>query len=99
MSNLEEEIRRLEQAVKSIESRNKKVEMDKAWETSVFRKLSIALLTYAIVVSFFLVIKADNPFINALVPTCGYLLSTLSMGLIKSIWVKQSFYVKTSKDK
>ena len=58
----------LEQRIAIIEARNKKVEADKAWETSWVRRISIAVLTYAVVVFYLSVINNDAPFINALVP-------------------------------
>ena len=40
----------VEQEIQKIHERNKKVELDKAWETSRTRKISIAVLTYLVVV-------------------------------------------------
>ena len=76
----------LEKKIKAIEERNARVELDKAWETSWARRLSIAFLTYTVVFSYLTIIKNDNPFINAFVPMFGYLLSTLVMKQIKNIW-------------
>jgi hypothetical protein len=76
----------LEARVAAIELRNKKVEADKAWETSWVRRLSIAILTYIIIAVFLLAIDKPQPFINALVPPIGYLLSTLVMRQVRSIW-------------
>jgi len=39
--------------IKNIIKRNKKVEADKAWETSFSRKILIAVLTYIVIVLFF----------------------------------------------
>ncbi len=75
--------------IKAIEKRNQKVEADKAWETSVTRKLLISIITYLVIVLFFTVMKLGKPFINAIVPTIGFLLSTLSIDLVKSIWLKK----------
>lgn len=76
----------LEQRIEAIEARNKKVEADKAWETSWVRRLSIAALTYAVVVIYLSVINNDAPFINALVPVVGFLLSTLVMSRIRILY-------------
>jgi hypothetical protein len=76
----------LEKRVAAIEARNKKVELDKAWETSWVRRLCIALITYVTVFIFLKVINNDNPAINALVPTGGFLLSTLAMRQIRNVW-------------
>ena len=40
----------LEQEIKNIKERNKKVELDKKWETSWTRKICICILTYIVVI-------------------------------------------------
>ncbi len=74
--------------IEAIEARNRRVELDKAWETSWTRRLSIATLTYLVVVSYLFVIDNDKPFINGLVPVVGFLLSTLVLPQIKNLWLK-----------
>lgn len=76
----------IEERVAAIEERNRRVEMDKAWETSWTRRISIALLTYAVVLCYLLVINNDKPFINALVPSLGFLLSTPVLKSIRKLW-------------
>ena len=74
--------------VENIKNRNKKVEADKAWEISFARKALIAVLTYLIIVLFFFIVKLPNPFVNALVPTLGFVLSTLTVPIFKKYWIK-----------
>lgn len=76
----------LKQRVLAIEKRNKKVELDKAWETSLIRKLSIAFLTYGVVLIYLEMIGNENPLINAAVPAVGFLLSTLLLKSIRKMW-------------
>ena len=76
----------LEKRLEAIEKRNKKVELDKAWETSWTRRLSIAALTYVVIVIYLVFIDNDKPYINALVPVVGFILSTLALSWIKDIW-------------
>jgi hypothetical protein len=78
----------IETELQKIKERNKKVELDKAWETSLTRKTLIAVLTYIVIVIFLIQIKNTEPFINAVVPTIGFLLSTLAIEPIKNIWIK-----------
>lgn len=78
----------LEQEIIVIKNRNVKVEADKAWETSWSRKILIAGLTYFVIVLFFYFANLPKPFINALVPTLGFVLSTLSIDLAKKLWLK-----------
>ncbi len=77
----------LEKRLEEIEARNKKVESDKAWETSWTRKVSIAVLTYLVVVSYLHFVIGIEPWLNALVPVVGFLLSTMTISYLKSLWV------------
>lgn len=72
--------------IEAIERRNKKVELDKAWETSWTRRITIAVLTYLVVLTYLFMIGNDNPWINAVVPPVGFLLSTLAVGKVKELW-------------
>ncbi len=90
---MEKRIENLEKVILQIKERNQRVEADKAWETSWHRKWSILVLTYTLVVVFFLVMNLPNPFVNAIVPTLWFLLSTLSIKLLKEIRI-QRFYKK-----
>ena len=78
----------LEKRLENIEKRNKKVEMNKAWETSKERKIIISILTYITVVLFFYAANLPKPFINSLVPTIAFLLSTATLPYFKKIWIK-----------
>ncbi len=77
------------QRLEAIEQRNKKVELDKARETSRQRKIIISILTYIVIVIFFYFAWLTNPFINAIVPTIWFLLSTISLTFFKKIWIKK----------
>ncbi|MEK6874247.1 MAG: hypothetical protein AABX52_00690 [Nanoarchaeota archaeon] len=78
----------VEKRINAIEQRNKNVELDKAWETSLSRKIIIAVLTYLTIVLFFFVAQLPKPFINSIVPTAGFVLSTLSLPFFKRLWIK-----------
>tara|TARA_Y100000310_G_C20672175_1_gene810874 strand:- start:919 stop:1173 length:255 start_codon:yes stop_codon:yes gene_type:complete len=78
----------LKKEIQTLKDRNKRVEQDKAWETSIFRRVSIAVLTYIVIVLFFLAANLPNPLVNAIVPTTGFVLSTLSLPLLKRIWLR-----------
>jgi hypothetical protein len=75
--------------VEALEARNKRVELDKAWETSGTRRVAIIAVTYAAVLGFLLIIKNDKPFINAIVPSLGFFLSTLVVSGLKKHWVRK----------
>ena len=83
-----DELEQIKKDIEEIKERNKRVEKDKAWETSWARKILVAILTYIVIVLFFFFAKLPNPFINAIVPTLGFLLSTLSISYFKKVWIK-----------
>jgi hypothetical protein len=75
-------------SIEDILKRNARVELDKAWETSLTRRFIIAAITYLTAASFLKLIGNEAYFINALVPVGGYLLSTLSLPFIKTWWIE-----------
>ena len=85
------ELRDLERNVEEILERNKRVELDKKWETCTTRKVCIAILTYIVVIIYsFLISKTSNVFLSSLVPVMGFLLSTLSLKAVRKVWEKKN---------
>ena len=81
------EIKEIEQEINQIKERNKRVELDKKWETSWTRKICIMILTYIVVVIYsYIVRNYDKIFLSSLVPVIGFTLSTLSLKYIRKIW-------------
>tara|TARA_R110001592_G_scaffold27763_16_gene102801 strand:+ start:4954 stop:5211 length:258 start_codon:yes stop_codon:yes gene_type:complete len=77
-----------------IQNRNKRVESDKAWETSLTRRSIITLVTYLVVGFYLNLLKVDYAWLHALVPPAAYVLSTLSLGFVKKIWLKKIYAKK-----
>jgi hypothetical protein len=81
------DIKELESEINSIKNRNKRVELDKAWETSWTRRICICIMTYIVVIAYsYIVRNYDNIFFSSLVPVIGFTLSTLSLKYIRNIW-------------
>jgi len=79
----------LKKEIEEIKLRNKRVELDKKWETSYTRKICICILTYIVVVIYSIMIsRVSNVFLSSLVPVIGFFLSTLSLKLIRKVWEK-----------
>ncbi|OGL30494.1 hypothetical protein A3F37_01310 [Candidatus Saccharibacteria bacterium RIFCSPHIGHO2_12_FULL_41_12] len=85
--DIEKELADLKKEIQQIKLRNKRVEADKAWETSFLRAVIIVLITYIFAIGFFAVIDQPRPYISAIVPTAGFAISVLSFEKIKSIWL------------
>jgi hypothetical protein len=82
MTKLEE----LELEIQEIKGRNKRVESDKAWETSGTRRVLLAIFTYLAISLYMYTISLPSPWVNAIVPSIGFLLSTLTLPTFKRLW-------------
>lgn len=77
--------------MQEIRERNTRVEADKAWETSKTRRAILALSIYLIAVLLFTTINTPQPWLDALVPTLAFVLSTLSFPFFKEWWLKNIY--------
>ena len=78
----------LEQEIQSLKERNARVETDKAWERSPTRRIFIALVTYVFATIWLYYLNEKSIFLKAVIPTTGYVLSTLSIPQLKKVWIK-----------
>ena len=79
----------LEKEIQEIKERNKRVELDKKWDTSWTRRICIMVLTYLVVVLYsFIINKFQNIWLSSIVPVIGFALSTLSIKFVRKIWEK-----------
>jgi hypothetical protein len=85
MANEKNLVKRIE----LLEARNKRVDTDKAWETSWIRKILIMILTYLVVISYLHFVVHINPWINGFVPVIGYFLSTQTISIVKKRWIQK----------
>jgi len=81
-------ITELEEKISKIEKRNREVELNKSWEISWTRRILVAIFTYLAISLYLKFIVGIDPWINALVPTTGFLLSTLTLPYFKTLWSK-----------
>ncbi len=77
--------------IEKIKERNRRVEAEKAWETSTTRRLILAVMTYVIIVVFLISIGAPNPLLNAIVPTTGFVISTLTLPFFRKLWIRHVY--------
>jgi len=80
----------LEKEIEKLKERNKRVELDKGWETSFTRRGLLIVFTYLAIGFYLNAINVANPWLNAIVPSIGFLLSTLTLPYFKNLWIKFS---------
>lgn len=78
----------LEKRISKIEERNKAVEVNKTWETSLTRRALLLIFTYLAIALYLKFIVGINPWLNAIIPAVGFLLSTLTLPFFKKLWEK-----------
>lgn len=78
----------LEKEIEKLKERNKRVELDKSWETSSTRRGLLIAFTYLAIGFYLSAINVQNPWLNAIVPSIGFLLSTLTLPYFKNLWTK-----------
>lgn len=76
----------IEKEIEAIKERNSRVETDKAWEKSWTQRLFIAAITYAVAIIWLILIDETIPYLKAVVPVAGYILSTLSLLVVRKWW-------------
>lgn len=81
------DINNLEKRLEKIEERNRRVEIDKAWEVSWFRRILLMIFTYLAIGLYMNAIEISDPWLNAIIPSIGFLLSTLSLPFFKKLWI------------
>jgi len=86
-TQLETRLNELESKLAQIVLRNQLVEREKAWEISWCRKAFIIVVTYFLCSVVFWIIGVDYFLLNAIIPTLGYFLSTLSLPIVKRWWL------------
>lgn len=79
----------LEKRILALEERNKKVELDKGWETSIERRVLLIVFTYISIGAYMWVIGVTSPWLNAVIPSLGFLLSTLTLPFFKRAWMRR----------
>ena len=76
----------IQKELAALHERNKRVEADKAWELSWTRRIFIVAVTYIFSALWLLAIGDTKPFLKALIPTAGYVLSTFTLPPLKRWW-------------
>ncbi len=78
----------IEERIRKIEERNRKVEADKSWEISITRRMLLVLFTYLAIGIYLSAISIKDPWLNAIVPAFAFMLSTLTLPFFKRMWLK-----------
>lgn len=83
------ELKKLWQEIEAIKARNRRVEADKAWETSKTRNVFIAVVTFILAYVLMLLINEEQPVGKAFIGSLLYLFSTSTYGIIKKWWLSK----------
>lgn len=90
VKSVQSQVSELKEEIEKIKFRNKRVEADKAWETSWTRTMFVALSTFVLAFGFMLLVEEREPFGKALIGTAAYIMSTSTYGFLKNWWLERS---------
>jgi len=84
---MSETLDKLSRRVSLIESRNRQVEADKAWEKSWARRALLVVFTYFSIAVYMYAVNLPEPWLNAIVPSVAFMLSTFTLPFFKKLWL------------
>lgn len=87
-TTLEERISSLEEQINKITLKEKSLEIQKSWSTSLTRIAMNSITTYIFVAVLMFILKIDNYLINALIPALAYGVSVQSIPFVKKLWIR-----------
>jgi len=82
-------MKNLEKRITALENRNRHVESNKAWETSLTRRTILTLLTYLAIGAYLHAIQIPDPWLHAIVPAVAFMLSTFTLPFFKKLWLRK----------
>jgi len=85
----EKKIEKIKEDLEKIKKKIKKIEKEKMREVSLFRKISIFILTYIIVSLFFLINWNDKWYFESIAPTVLFMFYVMILDVIKNIWINK----------
>ncbi len=86
---MEERLKHIEEELRAIAERNRRVEADKAWETSFFRMYTLAGIIYLLAMFLLYLIGTEHILFGALVPAIGFILSVQTLPAVKRWWLRK----------
>jgi len=87
---------KIEKEIDLIKTRNRKVEEDKDWETSITRRLLLIIFTYLAIGFYLQAIHIQDAWQNAIVPALAFYFSTLTLPFLKIFWLQFIYKSKKS---
>lgn len=83
----------LQKQVDALKRRNFEKDRGKEFESSYTRVIFLMIITYCTLCAYMaFVLKTGNPFLDAIVPTVGFNISTWSLPYIKELWIQGRHY-------
>lgn len=90
--SLSERMERLQAEVEALKQRNFEKDRGKEYEGSYTRIFFLMMITYWTLFAYMYIIETNNPFLDAIVPTVGFNISTWKLPFVKEWWIQANHY-------
>ena len=85
---LEERLEFLQTEIEALQQRNFDKDRGKEFESSYTRVFFLMFVTYWTLFGYMYIIDTNNPWLDAIVPTVGFNISTWGLPVVKEYWIQ-----------
>jgi hypothetical protein len=93
-SSILQRLAHIEKEIDALQQRNFEKDRGKDFETSYTRVFFLMFVTYWTLFAYMYIIGTNQPFLDAIVPTLGFNISTWSLPLVKEWWIQARHYYR-----
>jgi len=94
LNDVSERLELLQTEIEALKQRNFEKDRGKEFESSYTRVIFIMVITYWTLFGYMCIIQTSNPFLDAIVPTVGFNISTWSLPFVKEWWIQVNHYYR-----
>ena len=94
IASISERLTHLQKEIDELHQRNYEKDRGKEFESSYTRVIFLMFVTYWTLFGYMALIGTSRPFLDAIVPTVGFNISTWSLPHVKELWIQARHYYR-----
>lgn len=89
LAHLEKRLTVLEHELEFTRNQKRELQLHLAWDRSWTKIVLLTVVTYIVIAFVFYCIGSKKYFVNAIIPSVAYFISTRSLSFVKKIWLQK----------